>query len=102
MEDFYIGGASVKLFLPIFKMNFPEIVAIRESQQDSGPKPKGCEASACAVLRRDERATLGQHPQKIPNRSAVAGLGRRPPCRFHPPTNGRNLVEVVSFSERER
>jgi 4-hydroxy-3-polyprenylbenzoate decarboxylase len=26
MEDFYIGGASVKLFLPIFKMNFPEIV----------------------------------------------------------------------------
>ena len=24
MEDFYIGGASVKLFLPIFKMNFPE------------------------------------------------------------------------------
>ncbi len=28
MEDFYIGGASVKLFLPIFKMNFPEIVEI--------------------------------------------------------------------------
>jgi 4-hydroxy-3-polyprenylbenzoate decarboxylase len=28
MEDFYIGGASVKLFLPIFKMNFPEIVGI--------------------------------------------------------------------------
>jgi 4-hydroxy-3-polyprenylbenzoate decarboxylase len=26
MEDFYIGGASAKLFLPIFKMNFPEIV----------------------------------------------------------------------------
>ena len=26
MEDFYIGGASLKLFLPIFKMNFPEIV----------------------------------------------------------------------------
>ena len=25
MEDFYIGGASVKLFLPIFRMNFPEI-----------------------------------------------------------------------------
>ncbi len=24
MEDFYIGGASVKLFLPIFKMNFPK------------------------------------------------------------------------------
>jgi len=23
-----IGGASVKLFLPIFKMNFPEIVDI--------------------------------------------------------------------------
>ena len=28
MEDFYIIGASVKLFLPIFKMNFPELVDI--------------------------------------------------------------------------
>jgi 4-hydroxy-3-polyprenylbenzoate decarboxylase len=28
MEDFYIGSASVKLFLPIIKMNFPEIVDI--------------------------------------------------------------------------
>jgi 4-hydroxy-3-polyprenylbenzoate decarboxylase len=28
MEDFYIGTASVKLFLPIIKMNFPEIVDI--------------------------------------------------------------------------
>jgi 4-hydroxy-3-polyprenylbenzoate decarboxylase len=28
MEDFYMGGASVKLFLPVFKMNFPEIVDI--------------------------------------------------------------------------
>jgi hypothetical protein len=28
MEDFYIGGASVKLLLSIFKMNFPEIVDI--------------------------------------------------------------------------
>ena len=28
MEDFYIGAASVKLFLPIFKMNFPEILDI--------------------------------------------------------------------------
>jgi len=26
MEDFYMGSASVKLFLPVFKMNFPEIV----------------------------------------------------------------------------
>jgi 4-hydroxy-3-polyprenylbenzoate decarboxylase len=26
MEDFYIGDASLKLFLPIFKMNFPELV----------------------------------------------------------------------------
>jgi 4-hydroxy-3-polyprenylbenzoate decarboxylase len=25
MEDFYIGEASVRLFLPIFKMNFPEL-----------------------------------------------------------------------------
>ena len=32
MGDFYICGASVKLFLPILKMNFPEIVnnALRE------------------------------------------------------------------------
>ncbi len=28
MEDFYIGKASMRLFLPIFKMNFPEIVDI--------------------------------------------------------------------------
>jgi 4-hydroxy-3-polyprenylbenzoate decarboxylase len=28
MEDFYIGSASVQLFLPIFKMNFPEIIDI--------------------------------------------------------------------------
>jgi len=26
MEDFYIGTASVKLFLPVFKMTFPELV----------------------------------------------------------------------------
>jgi 4-hydroxy-3-polyprenylbenzoate decarboxylase len=26
MEDFYMGSASVKLFVPIFKMTFPEIV----------------------------------------------------------------------------
>jgi len=26
MEDFYLGGASVKLFLPILKMTFPEMV----------------------------------------------------------------------------
>ncbi len=26
MEDFYIGAASVKLFLPVFQMSFPEIV----------------------------------------------------------------------------
>jgi 4-hydroxy-3-polyprenylbenzoate decarboxylase len=28
MEDFYIGTASVKLFMPILRMNFPEIVDI--------------------------------------------------------------------------
>ncbi len=28
MEDFYLGTASVDLFLPVFKMNFPEIVDI--------------------------------------------------------------------------
>lgn len=28
MEDFYIGETSVRIFLPIFKMNFPEIVDI--------------------------------------------------------------------------
>ena len=26
MEDYYIGEASVRIFLPVFKMNFPEIV----------------------------------------------------------------------------
>jgi 4-hydroxy-3-polyprenylbenzoate decarboxylase len=26
MEDFYIGDASVRIFLPVFKMNFPEIL----------------------------------------------------------------------------
>lgn len=26
MEDFYIGHASVRVFLPVFQMNFPEIV----------------------------------------------------------------------------
>jgi 4-hydroxy-3-polyprenylbenzoate decarboxylase len=28
MEDFYMGTASVRIFLPVFKMNFPEIVDI--------------------------------------------------------------------------
>jgi 4-hydroxy-3-polyprenylbenzoate decarboxylase len=28
MEDFYMGGASVQLFLPVLRMNFPEIVDI--------------------------------------------------------------------------
>ncbi|MES2572462.1 MAG: menaquinone biosynthesis decarboxylase [Verrucomicrobiota bacterium] len=26
MEDFYMGDASVRIFLPVFKMNFPEII----------------------------------------------------------------------------
>jgi 4-hydroxy-3-polyprenylbenzoate decarboxylase len=26
MEDFYLGDATVRIFLPVFKMNFPEIV----------------------------------------------------------------------------
>ncbi len=26
MEDFYIGDAAVRIFLPVFKMNFPELV----------------------------------------------------------------------------
>jgi 4-hydroxy-3-polyprenylbenzoate decarboxylase len=26
MEDYYIGDASVRIFLPVFKMNFPELV----------------------------------------------------------------------------
>ena len=26
MEDYYLGSASVRIFLPVFKMNFPEIV----------------------------------------------------------------------------
>ena len=28
MEDFYMGEASVRLFMPVFRMNFPEIVDI--------------------------------------------------------------------------
>ncbi len=28
MEDFYIGSASVRIFLPVFRMTFPEIVDI--------------------------------------------------------------------------
>jgi 4-hydroxy-3-polyprenylbenzoate decarboxylase len=28
MEDYYLGSAAVRLFLPVFKMNFPEIVDI--------------------------------------------------------------------------
>jgi len=28
MEDFYMGSASVRVFLPVFRMNFPEIVDI--------------------------------------------------------------------------
>ena len=28
MEDCYVGGVSVKLFLPIFNMNFTEIADI--------------------------------------------------------------------------
>ncbi len=28
MEDFYLGTASVRIFLPVFQMNFPEIVDI--------------------------------------------------------------------------
>ena len=31
MEDFHIGGASVKIFLPILKMNFPEITDIAQA-----------------------------------------------------------------------
>src|SRR5438128_5202667 len=26
MEDFYMGDATVRIFLPVFKMNFPELV----------------------------------------------------------------------------
>jgi 4-hydroxy-3-polyprenylbenzoate decarboxylase len=26
MEDFYLGDASVRIFLPVFRMNFPEII----------------------------------------------------------------------------
>jgi UbiD family decarboxylase len=44
-EDFYIGGASVKLFLPIFKMNFPEImdmarrILARLAGLETNPRP---------------------------------------------------------------
>ncbi len=37
MEDFYIGGASLKGFLPIFKMNFPENFLVLN--QEAGAYP---------------------------------------------------------------
>ena len=48
MEDFYIGGASVKLFLPIFKMNFPENVdlALPPACRQAGPKASSTTSSS--------------------------------------------------------
>jgi 4-hydroxy-3-polyprenylbenzoate decarboxylase len=39
MENIYIGGASVKLFLPIFKMNFPEICGHGAAGRRRFPQP---------------------------------------------------------------
>jgi hypothetical protein len=39
MEDFEVGGASVKPFLPIFKMNFPQILDVA---LPSGRAPQPC------------------------------------------------------------
>ncbi len=41
MDDFYIGGASMRLFLPIFKMDFPEIV-------DLALPAEGCSTTSCS------------------------------------------------------
>jgi len=49
MEDFYIGGASVKLFLPILKMNFPP---------DCGHRVAGG--------RRLSQPRLREHPEDLP------------------------------------
>ena len=43
-------------------LRLAESRSVRESQQDSVPKPKGCEG----------RATRGHRPTNIPNRNAVA------------------------------
>ena len=51
MEDFYLGGASVKLFLPIFKMIFPEIV-------DSALPAEGVFPNLMSGARRSRRFTI--------------------------------------------
>jgi hypothetical protein len=55
MEDFYIGGVSVKLVLPIFKMNFPEIVDLARGAH--APSRVGFDA---LVETRFARRGLGQ------------------------------------------
>ncbi len=65
MEDFYIGGASVKLFLPIFKMNFPEIWTSRCGEHTrprvsaSTPSSKPCARDAGSVSEGADRCTRG-------------------------------------------
>ena len=49
MEDLYMGQASVRLFLPIFRMNFPEIVEMALPAEGVFSQPR-----------------LRQHPQAVP------------------------------------
>ncbi len=53
MEDFYMGDASVRVFLPVFKMNFPEIVDMALPAGRRLPQPR-----------------LRQHPEAV----SVSGL----------------------------
>jgi hypothetical protein len=87
MEDFYIGGASVKLFLPIFKMNFPEIVdiALRGAHAPSrvGFDALDETASARRQIRSARALTDAREARALPTpiRSATAFSPKaRPTC----------------------
>ena len=59
MEDFYIGTASVKLFLPILKMSFPEIVDMR-------CRPRGCSiTSFSSASRKRIRSGVQNHARLV-------------------------------------
>jgi hypothetical protein len=91
MDDFYIGGASVKLFLPIFKMNFPEIVdiALRGAH---APSRVGFDAldeiaSARRQIRSARALTDAREARALPTpiRSATASSPKaRPTCSTTP------------------
>jgi hypothetical protein len=61
MEDFYVVGASVKLFLPSFKMSFPEIVDIAlpaEGVKMSGERLTRCSAGRNELQSSDWRSIM--------------------------------------------